>query len=124
MRIGATQSSHQLIHVGVERSVPNIEPVAARKAPPERGRLEGDKAGPTGVENLAAWVSRASSGERSNRLHWAACRVGEMAKHHKVSEDAAGRRLVTAAIVAGLTSLEAARTVDCGFRKSGLRYQP
>ena len=83
-----------------------------------------DKTGPPDVESLASWVSRASVLERSNRLHWAACRVGEMALRHKVSESAAGKRLVAAAMVAGLTSFEAARTVDSGFKKSGLRYEP
>jgi Bifunctional DNA primase/polymerase, N-terminal len=87
-------------------------------------RFERDAAGPTDVESLANWVSRAALGERSNRLHWAACRVGEMAKRHKVSEQAAGRRLVMAALAAGLTGPEASRTVDSGFKKSGLEYKP
>jgi Bifunctional DNA primase/polymerase, N-terminal len=98
--------------------------LAPLKAPSDRGRFESAKAGPTDIESLATWVSRASVGERSNRLHWAACRVGEMARRHEVSESAAGRRLVMAAVLAGLTSLEAARTVDSGFKKSGLRYEP
>jgi hypothetical protein len=62
-------------------------------------------------------------GERSNRLFWAACRVGELARRHAVSEQSAGQRLVLAAVAAGLTRVEAAKTVDSGFRKSGLRYQ-
>jgi bifunctional DNA primase/polymerase-like protein len=87
-------------------------------------RFERDEAGPTDVESLANWVSRAAVGERSNRLHWAACRVGELVKRHKVSEQSAGRRLVMAALAAGLTGPEASRTVDSGFKKSGLEYKP
>jgi hypothetical protein len=91
---------------------------------PPRERFERDDAGPADIESLAGWISRSNEGERNNRLHWAACRVGEMAKCHRVSPSAAGRRLVMAAVAAGLTGSKAAATVDSGFQKSGLRYEP
>jgi hypothetical protein len=90
-----------------------------------RPPFDSARCGPSSdVESLANWVARSTERERNNRLHWAACRAGELARQHKVSESSAGRWLVQAAMKAGLTELEAARTVDSGFKKSGLRYQP
>jgi Bifunctional DNA primase/polymerase, N-terminal len=91
---------------------------------PTRERFDRDDTGPADVEGLASWVSGSTEGERSNRLHWAACRAGEMAKSRRVLASAVGLRLVKAAMDAGLTSRDAARTVDSGFQKSGLRYEP
>jgi hypothetical protein len=82
-------------------------------------------AGPSDIEGLAAWVSRSVEHERNNRLHWAACRIGELAKKsNKVSARAAGNRLVVAAMRAGLPKIEAMKTIDSGYQKSGLRFQP
>lgn len=95
-------------------------------APPPKPRqvFEPKSCGSADVETLANWVARASVGERSNRLHWAACRVGEMVARHKVSDRSAGHRLVSAAVATGLTRKEAIGTVDSGYKKSGLRFEP
>ena len=58
------------------------------------------------------------------RLHWAACRAGEMAARGQVSAQSAGRRLVAAAAAAGYVGAEVARTIDSGFKESGLSFRP
>jgi Bifunctional DNA primase/polymerase, N-terminal len=75
------------------------------------------------IEPLAKFVASSSKGERNNRLHWAACRAGEMAARHQVSAQSAGNRLVAAAAAAGYFGSEVARTIDSGFQDSGLRYE-
>ncbi|HEY7084628.1 MAG TPA: bifunctional DNA primase/polymerase, partial [Hyphomicrobiaceae bacterium] len=75
----------------------------APSAPPPRCRPhERSSVGSAEVDRLAKWVARGAEGERNNRLHWAACRVGEMAREHKVAATAAGQSLVSAAVQAGL----------------------
>jgi hypothetical protein len=97
----------------------------APSAPPSRHRPHKFTfGGSSEVDRLAKWVAQGSEGERNNRLHWAACRVGEMAKEHKVSPAAAGQSLVSAAVQAGLENGNAAQTVNSGFKKSGLEYKP
>jgi hypothetical protein len=80
--------------------------------------------GSSNVGGLAKWVAQGAEGQRNNRLHWAACRVGEMAKEHKVAAAAAGQCLVGAAVQTGLEDGEAVRSVNSGFKKSGLGYKP
>lgn len=76
------------------------------------------------VEPLARFVASSTEGQRNNRLHWAACRAGEMAARGRVSAQSAGRRLVAAAAAAGYTGGEVVRTIDSGFHESGLSFRP
>lgn len=92
--------------------------------PPRRRPYEGSSGGSGEIDRLAKWVARGAEGERNNRLYWAACRVGEMAKEYKVSPRAAGQTLVSAAVQAGLESGNAVQTVNSGFKKSGLEFKP
>jgi hypothetical protein len=96
----------------------------APPTPPPRYRHLECRYGSSNVDGLAKWVAQGAEGERNNRLHWAACRVGEMAKEHKVDAAAAGQSLVSAAIQTGLENRNAAQTVNSAFRKSGLEYKP
>ena len=75
------------------------------------------------VEPLARFVASSTQGSRNDRLHWAACRAGEMAARGQVSAQSAGRRLVNAAAAAGYVGAEVARTIDSGFKESGLRFE-
>ena len=74
------------------------------------------------IEYLARFVTSSQKGERNNRLHWAACRAGELAARGQVTAGSAGRRLVAAAAAAGYAGYEVARTIDSAFRASGLRF--
>jgi hypothetical protein len=76
------------------------------------------------VEPLARFVASATKGERNNRLHWAACRAGEMAASGKVSAHSAGHRLLAAAAAAGYVGAEVSRTIDSAFKESGLSFRP
>jgi hypothetical protein len=76
------------------------------------------------VEPLARFVASSNQGERNNRLHWAAARAAEMAARGHVSAQSAGMRLLAAAAAAGYAGPEVARTIDSGFRKSGLTFRP
>jgi hypothetical protein len=78
----------------------------------------------SGVEPLARFVASATKGERNTRLHWAACRAGEMAASGKVSAHSAGRRLLAAAAAAGYVGTEVVRTINSGFQESGLIFRP
>jgi hypothetical protein len=98
--------------------------MAMLAAPPSQYRHQRSLGSSSEVDRLAKWVARGAEGERNNRLHWAACRVGEMAKEHKVAAAAAGQSLVSAAIQAGLENGNAAQTVNSGFKKSGLEFKP
>jgi hypothetical protein len=75
------------------------------------------------VEPLARFVASSTKGQRNDRLHWAACRAGELAARGQVSPQSAGRRLVAAAAAAGYVGPEVARTIDSGFQDSGLRFE-
>ena len=52
----------------------------APPAPPPRYRHHERRYGSSNVDGLAKWVAQGAEGERNNRIHWAACRVGEMAR--------------------------------------------
>jgi hypothetical protein len=75
------------------------------------------------VEPLARFVASSVKGERNMRLHWAACRAGEMAASGKVSAHSAGRRLLAAAAAAGYVGTEVVRTINSGFQESGLIFR-
>lgn len=75
------------------------------------------------IEPLARFVAASTKGERNSRLHWAACRAGEMAARCQVSAQSAGNRLVAAAAAAGYFGSEVVNTIDSGFQDSGLRYE-
>ncbi len=75
------------------------------------------------IEPLARFVAASTKGERNNRLHWAACRAGEMAARGQVSAQSAGSRLVAAAAAAGYIGAEVVRTIDSGFRQSGQTFR-
>lgn len=62
----------------------------------------------TGTAGLAAWVAEQAEGNRNDGLFWAACRIAE------AGGDPA--ELVGAAVQAGLTELEARRTVASAER--------
>jgi hypothetical protein len=74
------------------------------------------------IEPLARFVASSTKGERNVRLHWAACRAGEMVARHQVCARSAGSRLVTAAAAAGYVGVEVARTIDSAFKRFGLRF--
>lgn len=76
------------------------------------------------IEPLARFVASSNNGQRNVRLHWAACRAGEMAARGLVSAQSAGHRLVAAAAAAGYVGAEVARSIDSGFQESGLRFRP
>ena len=76
------------------------------------------------VEPLARFVASSTQGQRNTRLHWAACRAGEMAARGLVSAQSAGRRLVAAAAAAGYVGAEVVRTINSGFQESGLTFRP
>ena len=64
-------------------------------------------------DGLLRFVAASRQGERNLRLFWAACRAAEM------GDQALGRRLVAAARQAGLSEIEAWRTVASAFRTIG-----
>lgn len=70
------------------------------------------------IEALARFVAAAPEGERNNRLHWAACRVGELVSRHKVSAASSIQRLSQAAAACGLKGPEVLATIQSGL-KSG-----
>ncbi len=71
-------------------------------------------AGP-GVGALAGWVSRLEQGRRNHGLFWAACRALERAVGEGDLE-----QLVAAGIAAGLSEVEARRTVASARRRAGV----
>jgi len=81
-----------------------VELLAPTQAPDRVGRVSPTRDGVDPTPTLVAHVARQSEGNRDNALFWAACRAAE-----------AGVRdlepLVAAAVSAGLTEREAARTV-------------
>jgi hypothetical protein len=76
------------------------------------------------IEPLVRFVASSTQGQRNNRLHWAACRAGEMAARGQVSAQSAGRRLLAAAAGAGYAGAEVTRTINSGFEESGLSFKP
>jgi hypothetical protein len=68
-----------------------------------------------GVGALAGWVSRLEQGRRNHGLFWAACRALE-----KATADGDLEQLVAAGMAAGLTEVEARRTVASARRRAGV----
>jgi hypothetical protein len=68
------------------------------------------------IEGLARFVARSPVGERNNRLHWAACRAGELVARRKVSAGSSIRRLAQAAGACGLKGPEVLRTIHSGLK--------
>ncbi len=68
-----------------------------------------------GVGALAGWVSRLEQGRRNHGLFWAACRALERA-----AGEADLEQLVFAGVAAGLSEVEARRTVASARRRAGV----
>jgi hypothetical protein len=69
----------------------------------------------TSVGALAGWVSRLEQGRRNHGLFWAACRALE-----RSVGDGDLEQLVAAAVAAGLSDVEARRTVASARRRAGV----
>lgn len=82
---------------------------------PAHGNVRGRLAG------LVQLVLDATEGERNARLHWAACRAGEMVAAGEVDEQVVVDVLHRAALEVGLTSSEAVGAGYGGTIHSGLR---
>jgi hypothetical protein len=68
------------------------------------------------VAALARRVANAAEGERNNLLYWGACRLAEAVLAGQLSERAAAVIAEEAGRIAGLSHLEARRTVASAFR--------
>jgi hypothetical protein len=73
--------------------------------------------GGQGVESLAAWVAALPEGRRNNGTFWAACRAAEEG-HTDL------RPIIHAAVRAGLSEIEAHRTVTSALRLAGRHHPP
>lgn len=71
------------------------------------------KDAPKEITPLVQFVAAAGSGERNNKLFWAACRAAE----NGVGRSAQGS-LVAAAVAAGLPKIEAEKTVNSALKRS------
>jgi len=71
------------------------------------------------LERLVNFVleSREEDHDRNNRLHWAACRMGELIFPSMLSEDEAIELLLPAAISVGLERKKALASICSGLRK-------
>lgn len=67
---------------------------------------------------LVRTVVLARQGERNATLHWAACRLGELARQGQIHPDAAFALIVEAGRHAGLSPREAAATARSGLIKA------
>jgi hypothetical protein len=90
--------------------------------PPRPARAYVPDANGGDIEPLARFVASSAKGQRNMRLHWAACRAGEMAAKHQVCAQSAGHRLVAAAAACGYVGPEVSRTIDSAFKHSGMRF--
>lgn len=90
----------------------------ARPAPPNGGQ-NANFSGAEGIESLARFVSKSSSGQRNDRLYWAACRARDLVNQRRVHEHAAIHGLTQAAAVCGLVQAEAIKTIMSAFKPRG-----
>jgi hypothetical protein len=79
--------------------------------PPDPPRVPDD----VQTEALVRFVRTSGDGERNKRLFWAGCRMACMVASRLMSEAEAERLLTSAAMEAGLTEAEAARTARSGL---------
>ena len=86
-----------------------------RRLPPPR-RDDGDAGTDRRLAALVRFFGAASAGERSDRLYWAARRVGEMVGRGELGRAEAVRRLAAEAVHTGLTEREALATAESGIR--------
>ena len=100
-------------------SLPRLPIWAATKLAPAPKPDRTYAVAPTGqaFDGLTKWLSAAPSGERNNRLYWAACRAAEMVKAHQVSEGGAVDQLLAQAVALGLPHREALATIRSAFVK-------
>jgi Bifunctional DNA primase/polymerase, N-terminal len=69
------------------------------------------------ILGIAKRVERAAEGERNNLVFWAACRAGELVRAGEVDDASCAALLEFAAMRAGLSPLEARRTIKGGFAR-------
>jgi Bifunctional DNA primase/polymerase, N-terminal len=69
------------------------------------------------LRGLVRSVAGASEGQRNSILFWASCRAGEAVRDGKAAEDFVIDVLLRAAAHAGLSRLEAQRTIYSGMRR-------
>lgn len=69
------------------------------------------------LKGLLRTVAFASPGERNAKLHWAACRVGELVQSGVISEEAGFALITQAGTYAGLPAREVIATVKSGLSK-------
>ena len=90
--------------------------VRAVPEPVQRPRMGSVEASPRRrLEGLVQTVMDACQGERNSRLHWAACRGGEMVAAGQVDRGVVGDALLLAAQAVGLGELEAVATIRSGL---------
>ncbi len=74
------------------------------------------------LDRLLAVLRSAVEGQRNDRLHWVACRVGEMLANGDLPDAVkAAEALTTVALDTGLGHGEIGRAIASGFSKSGVR---
>jgi hypothetical protein len=70
------------------------------------------------LRGLTRTVAQAPVGRRNNALFWAACRAGEALRDGRATENFVVDVLFAAAAHAGLSTVEAERTIQSGMRRS------
>lgn len=72
--------------------------------------------GAASLDHLANFVASSKSGDRNNRLHWAACRASELIRQHKASRNESVMKLMAAASLCGLVGPEVMKTIESGLK--------
>jgi hypothetical protein len=70
------------------------------------------------IDGVLRAVERASEGSRNSVLHWGACRLGELVEKGQLGRDHAHSLLRDAARAAGLSPIEADRTIGSGLDRA------